>query len=597
MSTRHVLGLFLILTINLILTWKCSSSAIPCPTVCSCFLDTRGRKVVSCNQGGLTTIPFTEMESKTEIINVSAPEYNLNSLTMDPTIQDFQNLEELHITRSNIPELGVHLFWNLKKLNVLNLSQNNITQPLDMSFRGLNNLKELYLDDNRIHSLPSGTFRYLSSLKILSLQRNRIHEMMPRMFEELGKLQVLKLSGNYLRELNPESFKDVLKDLRVLECQGCSLSQINSHVYGYLPHLTHLDLGYNELELLLSEDFSNLTNLKYLGLEGNKITTLQDKQFIYARGLRKINLTKNRISVINPTTFTNLKNLTELDLSYNKLEHVDVTILEPISRNLQKLSLSGNHISIGNLKILLKSVPSLRNLQLAEAGLTDVPVDLFPAKLSVLSLSGNFLTFIIPEAIPATLLELDLSRNRFSGLTESFLERIEYVIRLNLDKNPWACNLCHIMPMLERVNVSNVLGDLKCKHPYRLEGRFLGELHTSDLGWCNSPDFSGGANYFLTDNNDDKIGVIAATASILLLLLTGIVMLSAFCYTRRHAAKYYTNEEKRTAETEAIFDNQSALFGDEKELSFKFPMDYSQKKITIATIDEELKKEPIINGA
>lgn len=211
MSTRHILGVFFALTINFILSRLCSSSAIPCPTVCSCFLDSRGRKVVSCNQGGLVSIPFREMDPKSEVIKISAPEYNLNVLAMDPALQDFYNLEELHMTRSNIPELGTHLLWTLRKLTVLNLSQNNITQPLDESFRGLNNLKELYLDDNRIYSLPSGTFRYLLSLKILSLQRNRIQQMMPRMFEQLGKLQVLKLSGNYLRELNPESFKDVLQ--------------------------------------------------------------------------------------------------------------------------------------------------------------------------------------------------------------------------------------------------------------------------------------------------------------------------------------------------------------------------------------------------
>ncbi|KAK5646507.1 hypothetical protein RI129_004971 [Pyrocoelia pectoralis] len=597
MSRDHVSGLLLVLTINSIFPWMCSSSAIPCPTVCSCFLDTRGRKVVSCNQGGLTAIPFKEMESRIELINVSAPEYNLNTLTMDPTIQDFKFLEEIHITSSNIPELGVHLFWNLKKLSVLNLSQNNITQPLDASFRGLSNLKELYLDDNRIHSLPSGTFRYLLSLKILSLQRNRIREMMPRMFEELGKLQVLKLSGNYLRELNPESFKDVLKDLRVLECQGCSLHKINTQVYGYLPHLTHLDLGYNELEMLSTQDFSNLTNLKYIGLDGNKISALTADVFIHARGLKKINLTRNRISRINPGAFNNLNNLTELDLCYNKLENVDVTILEPIAENLQKLLLSGNHISMTNLRSLMTSVPQLRNLQLAEAGIYDIPVHVFPETLSVLNLSGNFLTALTSDAIPATLLDLDLSKNRFGGLSDGFLQRVEYIIRLNLDNNPWSCDLCHIVPMLERANVSSILRDVKCKYPYRLEGMLLGELRSSDLNWCSTPEFSGDVNYFLTGNEDGKVGITAATVAILLLLLAGAVGLIVICHGKMHAAIYYTNEEKRTAETEAIFDNQSALFGDEKELSFKFPVDYPQKKIAIATIDEELKKEPIMNEA
>lgn len=181
-----------------------------CPSECSCYLDHKGRMAVSCAEGGLTgPITLENVNTSTEVLRITAPETNPNTLTMSPAFQQFLQLEEIHITRSQIPQLGQHFFWGLKKLDILNLSQNSILQPLDHNFRGLSNLKELYLDDNQISSLPSGTFRYLHSLKILSIQRNRIREMTPRIFLEIGRLRVLKLSGNNLGELNPDVFKDV----------------------------------------------------------------------------------------------------------------------------------------------------------------------------------------------------------------------------------------------------------------------------------------------------------------------------------------------------------------------------------------------------
>lgn len=187
-----------------------SHSLAMCPTKCSCYLDQKGRRSVLCKEGGfIGPLNLNNVSLDTEIIKITAPDDNNNMLTMSPVFQSYKKLEEIHITKSNIPQLGMHFFWGLTKLDVLNLSQNNITQPLDHNFRGLDKLKELYLDDNRIQSLPSGTFRYLHELKLLSIQRNRIRDLVNRIFLEIGKLKVLKLSGNNLKELNPEVFRDV----------------------------------------------------------------------------------------------------------------------------------------------------------------------------------------------------------------------------------------------------------------------------------------------------------------------------------------------------------------------------------------------------
>lgn len=180
-----------------------------CPLQCVCTLDAKGRRTVECNEGGMSgALSLQNISKDIEVLKIIPPEDNTNDLTMTPELQSFKKLEEVHITKSNIPILGQYFFYGLSKLNILNLSQNNITQPLDKNFKGLYNLKELYLDDNRIYSLPSGTFRYLAELRLLSLQRNRI-KMIPRMFQGLEKLRVLKLSGNNLRDLEATVFEDI----------------------------------------------------------------------------------------------------------------------------------------------------------------------------------------------------------------------------------------------------------------------------------------------------------------------------------------------------------------------------------------------------
>ncbi|KRT84202.1 hypothetical protein AMK59_2608, partial [Oryctes borbonicus] len=543
-------------------------------------------------QGGLNgTLSLDGMDVSMEVLRITAPEDNLNALTMNPTIQAYKKLEEVHITRSNIPNLGTHFFWGLNKLEILNLSQNNITQPLDHNFRGLYNLRELYLDDNKIYSLPSGTFRYLTNLVILSIQRNRMHEMMPRVFQQLEKLKVLKLSGNSLVKLNPEIFKDI-EALTVFECRGCAFEEMDSEIYSLVPYLIHLDLSDNNISHLNAKEFQYLTDLKSLNLDGNRISAIPADLFSKQSQLTALSLARNSLNELSPMSFVNLKSIVELDLSFNKLEHVDATLLKPVEYTLERLVLSGNHIPIGEIRDLLRKNQVLKVLEIADCGLQEITESVLPEKLSVLSLAGNYLTKLSPDVLPQSLAELDLSRNHFRGLEEEIMQRIETMSKLKLDSNPWTCDLCHIRPLLLRANRTEIYS-LKCASPYHYENKLLGTLHRSQLNWCTAPIYtSSNENSFLTVD-DGKIGIIAAGASVALLVLIIFSILAAFLYSKRHAAKYYTHEEKRTDERESIFENQSPLFGE--ELSFKFPMDTGEKKVAIATIDE-IKNHALSNG-
>lgn len=367
-------------------------------------------------------------------------------------------------------------------------------------------------------------------------------------------------------------------------------------MFHLLPHLNHLDLGSNSIEYIATHEFRDLANLRVLKLDGNQITSVEAGTFIAQAELKKLNLARNQIRDIDPNAFNYLANLTELDLGYNKIDYLDDNVFNPVSGNLQKLVLSGNHLGLDILRKVLKGLDILQELHLADIGLAILPAHIIPNSVTSLDISSNHLISLSANSLPNDLQDLNLSRNRFKGLSEEVVQRIENVKHLRLENNPWSCDLCHITPLLERTNRSKTIYEIKCMSPYTAGGKILGKFKHSDLTWCNTPTYeSGDANYFLT-NEENGIGLIAAGGSVLLLSLTIIGILAVLCYSRRHAAKYYTHEDKLAGERDSIFENNSPLFGDERELCFKFPLGSEEKRISIATIDEMKKEHGIANG-
>lgn len=554
-----------------------------------------------------------------EVLRISAPPDAPNALTIGPIFQQFSHLEELHIVRSNIPAIGRHSFWGVPTLKVLNLTQNNISHVLEHNFRGLANLLELHLDDNRIESMPSETFRHLQELKVLSLARNRIHELVPRLFLMLGKLHELDLSGNPLMDLNPEVFKDV-QALRVFRCRSCYLSNINTLIYRLLVDLVYLDLGDNEFKYVSSDEFHSLRKLQVLKLDGNQLPVILDKTFgnvvegssRYNQGqidLQVINLSRNRLAKVTVLAFANLTTLRELDLSYNKFDKLETMTFHPLAESLRKFDLSGNPVPMSELKYIIQIVLKLRELSLADMGLTELPLNLFVyhEHLRFLNLSGNHFSQLQPQMFtPVPRLHiLDISRNRFRGLDDKLLLRLEKMQILILKGNPWACDLCHIPPILNRINksvMSVALKDLTCKSPYALAGRTVSSIQRSELRWCTN----GGAQATSDENtsavgiprsllpSEAQLGLIAGVGAVILFIITGIAIGTCIIYSRHHTNHYYTREEQRNQEAEAIFENPTAMTDENGSGLYKVPVEVSKmkkKKVSIATIDE-ITKDP-----
>lgn len=379
-----------------------------------------------------------------------------------------------------------------------------------------------------------------------------------------------------------------LQELRSLECRSCGLSKIDGLVYQLLPNLQHLDLGDNELSSITSDEFKPLTALKHLKLDGNRLTTLKSSVFFNQKELQILNLARNEISKISRDVFDNLNRLYEIDLSKNRFENSPPDLISISS--LKVLVFNQNQLSLENLEKLLTGL-KIEQLHLSECDLVDIPYPLFPDTLKILNLASNHLITLTYDVVPQNLDEIDLSGNRFRGLDEDLLNKLEDVKILKLERNPWSCDLCHIIPLLTRVNRSTNFKEIKCHQPYSLKGKKLSNIKRNELTWCPVPGYtSSDANFFLL-GDDGRIGLIAAGSSVCLLFLVVVGIIGAILYSRRHAAKYYTHEDKLTMEGDSVFENHSPLFCDDRELSFKFPLD---AKMGVCTIENEMKKEQVV---
>ncbi|GLH12158.1 Protein slit [Gryllus bimaculatus] len=332
-----------------------------------------------------------------------------------------------------------------------------------------------------------------------------------------------------------------------------------------------------------------------LRLDGNQLPVVLERTFGGQSELQRLTLARNRLAKVTTSAFANLTTLRDLDLGYNKLDRLETATFIPLAESLRRLDLSGNAISLAEVKYVLQVVLKLKDLSLSDMQLTDLPLGLFVyhEHLRFLNLSGNHFTHFPSQLLSPVpkLQELDLSRNRFRGLDERLLYRFESIRALHLHSNPWACDLCHIIPILNRINKTAV--------------NMFKTLQRSSLGWCSSSGSGfgyvegGGAAGVTTGflGDDSRLGLIAAGAAVLLLLVTGAALLAGVAYSRHHAAHYYTREEQRAPEQEAIFENPAAILSENGDIKYKIvPMDVSKpppkkKKMSVSTIDG-ITKDP-----
>lgn len=575
-----------------------SAEAFQCPDVCRCGLDGRGRVKVVCEKGAMMDpIPVRAMDPLTEVLVITASDDRPNTLTIGPIFQGLTKLEELRITHSFVPAIGKHSFWGLRSLSVLDLSSNNISALVESNFRALINLQSLDLEDNIIDSIPSAAFRHLPALKKLNLARNRVSEFVPRLFYGLHRLEELDLSSNPLADLETEVFRDI-RLLRTLRCRDCGLTHINPLLLHLLPDLQTLDLGSNKFHYLTKAAFSGLPRLRHLHLDGNSLSVLTSA-VLTGHNLTSLSLARNKLITVDPAAFVNVT-IASLDLSQNHIGDLDPSLFIPLNRSLTSLKIGGNPLQVSHVwsAILSQRV----NLSLTELDLANIPlgrdpyfsVELFSFQTALrsLNLSGTELTGLPAELVrPMSFLrELDVSRNQLSSLTDltlSALTGLKYLKTVHLHGNPWHCDACVIGPLIKWLDVSPATRHTKnncrglktnarnlstaaddgaacpvCKEPQAVAGVELPRLDHINLPNCNHPpsliDAGGlpskvrlGGTSSLSNAQSISFDFLenplylALTCGTLTLIVLAVC--AAVAVASRHAASYYTNEDKRHA--------------------------------------------------
>jgi hypothetical protein len=227
----------------------------------------------------------------------------------------------------------------------------------------------LQLSHNLISSsadkpLPSGIFTKCTDLRFLDLSWNQLH-VLPVRINCLQNLRVLVLSGNPLATAKFKRLEG-LASLRQLGLRdtGMTVANMPTELAAWLPELTELDLGENELTAVPPCVYL-MQKLERLQLDGNQIKEIDGSGVVGLKCMKSFNIARNQINtlpatlsqlaqleklVVNrnhltaiPATFGNLKALVQLQLQGNQLKQLPASVF--MLSNLQELNLKKNLFS------------------------------------------------------------------------------------------------------------------------------------------------------------------------------------------------------------------------------------------------------------
>ncbi|XP_068849111.1 PH domain leucine-rich repeat-containing protein phosphatase 2 isoform X2 [Capricornis sumatraensis] len=411
------------------------------------------------------------------------------------TFYKFSQLKGLNLSHNKLGSFPV-LLCEIPTLTELNLSCNGF-HDLPSQIGSLLNLQTLCLDGNFLTTLPEelGNLQQLSSLGISFNNFSQI----PEVYEKLTMLDKVFMAGNLVEVLNlgvlnrMSHIKHV--DLRMNRLKTMIIENLEGNKY-----ITHMDLRDNQLTDLDLSSFCNLeqlhcerNQLRELTLSGFSLRTLYANSnrlttvnvYPVPSLLTSLELSRNLLECV-PDWACEAKKIEILDVSYNLLTEVPMRILSSLS--LRKLMLGHNHVQ--SLPTLVEHIPlevldvqhnlltrlpdtlfskalnklnkleQLEELNLSGNKLKTIPttianckrlhtlvahsnhISIFPEILQLpqiqfVDLSCNDLTeILIPEALPATLQDLDLTGNTNLVLEHKTLDTFSHITTLKIDQKP-----------------------------------------------------------------------------------------------------------------------------------------------------------------
>ncbi|KAI2662165.1 PH domain leucine-rich repeat-containing protein phosphatase 2 [Labeo rohita] len=320
----------------------------------------------------------------------------------------------------------------VKHLTQLDLRDNQLTS-LDLS--SACSLETLQCQRNQLGALTLSGF----TLRTLHASNNREYKRPENLLEYLPdwvcdsrKIEVLDVSHNLLSELPARLLSSL--SLRKLLAGNNRLERL-ADLLDHIP-LETLDLQHNKLRELPESFFYKALNLKYLNVSANALETVppssQSEESLST--LQELYLTGNNLNENCAALLVGHQNLRVLHMAYNQLQSFPASKLSKLEV-LEELNLSGN-----KLKTIPSTVSSCKRLHTLITHSNHISV--FPEVLSLpeiklVDVSCNEQTeILLPDSLPSTLQELDLTGNSSLMLEHKTLNLFSHISTLKLDQKP-----------------------------------------------------------------------------------------------------------------------------------------------------------------
>lgn len=131
-------------------------------------------------------------------------------------------------------------------------------------------------------------------------------------------------------------------NLEILDLSYNMISSIPPDTFTRLDKLIRLELGQNQLSVVLHSWFRDLGNLELLVLYKNRLVEIPENAFDSLRKLKWLDLKDNYIEILRRNTFQKNEMLIGIYLQFNHIKEIQVGSFEHLSQ-LTELGLEGNN--------------------------------------------------------------------------------------------------------------------------------------------------------------------------------------------------------------------------------------------------------------
>ncbi|CAL9701878.1 unnamed protein product [Knipowitschia caucasica] len=351
-------------------------------------------KNIDLRLNGLRCVKSDMLEAVSQVTQLDLRDNHLASLDLSSV----SNLEILHCQRNQLGMLTLSGFT----LRMLNGSNNRLTTVSIYPVPNL--LTHLDISQNLLEYLPDWVCD-CSKIETVDVAYNLLSELPSRLLSSLS-LRKLMVGNNNLQKV-PDLLDHI--PLESLDLQHNKLCSLPDNLFCKALNLKYMNASANALESIPSciQSEENLSTLQELYLTGNNLNETCASVLVGHQNLRVLHVAFNNLLSYPPSKLSKLEFLEELNLSGNKLKLIPSTVSS--CKKLHTLIAHSNHITV---------FPEILNLP----------------EIKHVDLSCNELTEIqLPENLPSSLQELDLTGNNCLTLEHKALNLFSHITTLKID--------------------------------------------------------------------------------------------------------------------------------------------------------------------